>query len=136
MASRQKTKDAQQDAAIKNNADAVKIIAKNEEEQSKAIESEQRKNYEQDKAIQKNKDLNDQQTVNIVNNAEKIKKVEKKVESLRTKQKSKDKEQDDEIEMVDSLARLRNDQLRKEMNLKFSIAIVLALAALAVTLFL
>lgn len=136
MASRQKTKDAQQDVAIKNNADAVKIIAKNEEEQSKAIESEQRKNYEQDKAIQKNKDLNDTQTVNIVKNAEKIKKVEKDAEDSRTKQKSKDKEQDDEIEMVDSLARLRHDQLRKEMNLKFSIAIILALAALGVALFL
>jgi len=134
MASRQKTKDAQQDIAIKNNADAVKTIAKNEEEQSKAIESEQRKNYEQDKAIQKNKDLNDTQTVNIVKNAEKIKKVEKDAEDSRAKQKKKDKEQDDEIEMVDSLARLRNDQLRKEMNIKFSIAIILALAAFAFTL--
>ncbi len=135
MASRQKTKDAQQDVAIKNNADAVKIIAKNEEEQSKAIESEQRKNNEQDKAIQKNKDLNDVQTVNIARIAEQIKKVEKDAEDSRTKQQSKDKEQDDEIEMVDSLARLRNNQLRKEMNIKFSIAIILALGALALILF-
>ena len=91
---------------------------------------------EQEAALKKNKDLDDKQTVNIVNNAEKIEQIKETAADDFRANKAKDKDQDDEIELNTVHDRMRYAEIKHDINVKFGIAIVLALTAVAVAIFL
>jgi hypothetical protein len=91
---------------------------------------------EQEAALKKNKDLDDKQTVNIVNNAEKIEKIKETAADDFRANKAKDKDQDDEIKLNTVHDRMRYAEIKHDINVKFGIAIVFALTAIAVALFL
>lgn len=94
------------------------------------------KNKEQEAALKKNKDLDDKQTISIVNNAEKIEQIKETAADDFRANKAKDKDQDDEIELNTAHDRMRYAEIKHDINVKFGIAIVFALVAVAVALFL
>ena len=72
------------------------------------------------------------QTINIVSNAEKIEQIKETAADDFRANKAKDKDQDDEIELNTAHDRMRYAEIKHDINVKFGIAIVFALIAVAI----
>lgn len=132
--SRQKNRDATQDVAIKNNTDAIKIIAQNEKEQSDSIRKEADINAAQEKELSAQKDLNDKQTLNIVRNAEEIAYNKKTMVENDAKLQKKNDDQDRDLILVEENFKMAIHDLRKSISWKVILGYVIAISALVIAL--